>query len=342
MVYAPLAQGGLSNRISSDARRTTRVLVVGELNVDIVAAGLLRPPRLGYEIEATSFDVVLGSASAIFACGVARLGNAVSFVAKVGRDAFGARCVRELRRRGIDTSAVMVDDRLRTGATLVMSTKRDRAMVTYAGAMAELREREVPRSAFASAAHLHLTSYDLQRALRPGFAKLLERAKRAGMTTSLDPNSSLTGRSRHDFMALLPWVDILLLNALEARQLTGQSSPRSALERLARRAPMVVVKLGARGALLAHLRRVHAARPIEVNAVDTTGAGDSFAAGFVSAFLHGLEPSLCLESGNVCGALSTRALGGTAAQAGARELARYLAAEKRRNIAAQSSQARSA
>ncbi len=85
----------------SKKRVAKGVVVIGELNIDIVAAGLSESPKMGAEILATDFQLTLGSASAIFACGVAKLGHEVTFISRVGRDDFGKFCMAALRQAGI-------------------------------------------------------------------------------------------------------------------------------------------------------------------------------------------------------------------------------------------------
>src|SRR5438445_9075249 len=106
----------------------SKIVVVGELNVDLVASGLESAPTLGSEILAGDFQVTLGSASAIFACGAAQLGNDVTFISSVGRDDFGDFCIDALQRKGISTAGVEQMTGQQTGVTLVMSTTSDRAL----------------------------------------------------------------------------------------------------------------------------------------------------------------------------------------------------------------------
>src|SRR4051812_18940301 len=110
------------------------VVVIGELNVDMVATGLAGPPLMGAEMMAADFELVLGSASAIFACGVAKLGHNVTFISQVGRDDFGEFCLNALRAAGVPTDNVLIDGGVKTGVTISLSTRRDRALVTYPGA----------------------------------------------------------------------------------------------------------------------------------------------------------------------------------------------------------------
>ncbi|HKY37338.1 MAG TPA: sugar kinase [Polyangiaceae bacterium] len=301
------------------------VLVIGELNVDIIAAGLEQPPQLGKELEAKSFEVVLGSASAIFASGMSKLGHPVAFVSKVGDDSFGQLCRQKLAALGVDTEWVQTSRGSVTGVTICLSTRKDRAQVTFPGAIAELSLSDVPRKAFEGFSHLHLSCYALQKRLRPDFPWLLATARRRGLTTSFDPNSTLRSGLRQQALGVLPHVDLLFLNEQEAAELSGKKSAAAAASQLSERAGRVVVKLGARGALSAQNGKLLSVPGRKVRVVDTTGAGDSFAAGYVAAFLGGGTDVECLTQGNACGALSTRGVGGTAAQAYREELIRFLA-----------------
>lgn len=305
------------------------VVAIGELNVDVIARGLGAAPELGRELIVPELELTLGSATAIFACGIRKLGHPVRFVARVGADLFGDTCVRALRDVGVDTKHVL-RGKVGTGVTLSLSAPEDRAQVTYLGAIAELREKDVPRDVFSGQAHLHLSSFELQSGLKPAFARLLSSARKQGLTTSLDPNSTLRGATAAAVERLLAHVDLLFLNELEARELSGERTPQRALARLAQRTRGVVIKLGARGAI-AMLDGVHAeSRGFRARAVDTTGAGDSFAAGFVSAFLVGETVAECLRQGNACGAASTERLGGTAGQLDRSGLRRMLAGKASR------------
>lgn len=308
--------------------RAPAVLAIGELNVDVVASGLRSAPELGRELIAPGLAVTLGSATAIFACQIRKLGHPVRFIARVGKDAFGDTCLRALKDAGIDTKGVLRGS-VGTGVTLSMSARNDRAQVTYLGAIAELCERDVPRNVFSGQKHLHLSSFELQRGLRPAFARLFRGARQHGLSTSFDPNSTLTGATRAAVLDLVQHVDLLFLNELEARELSGQRDLRRALALLARNTRGVIIKRGARGAL-ASLDGVQGeSRAFDARAIDTTGAGDSFAAGFVSAFLRGEALDECLREGNACGAASTEQLGGTTGQLDRAGLKRRLSAAAR-------------
>jgi sugar/nucleoside kinase (ribokinase family) len=306
------------------AQASGGVVVIGELNVDAVATGLTQEPKLGLEIIAADFQLALGSASAIFACGVAKLGHEVTFISLVGRDDFGEFCLAALRDAGVSTRHVVRDPAEKTGITLALSTRRDRALVTYLGAISALRYEHVRMNLLKGKSHLHLTSYFLQEGLRPSFPRIFGEARSMGLTTSFDPNSDPTSSWGEEIWDVLAHTDILFLNKAEALQLTRTRDARAALRALAARVPCAVIKLGPKGAVAARGGETASAPGFKVDALDTTGAGDTFAAGFVSAHLRGLPLEECLRAGNACGALSTLKAGGTANQPGPGELKRFL------------------
>ncbi|HEY1963929.1 MAG TPA: carbohydrate kinase family protein [Acidobacteriaceae bacterium] len=299
------------------------VLVVGELNVDIVLSGLASPPVLGGEVLAQGMSMVLGSASAIFASGVARLGHPVGFVGKTGDDDFGRFCRDALLHAGISTERLLLSSQP-TGATIVLSTPSDRALVTHLGAIADLGHDDLPQDLFAGFRHLHLTSYFLQHRLRPDFARLMREAKSAGLTVSFDPNSDPSQNWSPEIWEVIRAADVVFVNESEARALTGAASTSEALSRLAERTSCAVVKQGSAGATVVRGAETIHVDAFGVNVVDTTGAGDSFAAGFVHGMLTKRSLGDCLLLANAAGALSATGVGGTAAQPDLETLSAFL------------------
>ena len=299
------------------------VLVVGEVNVDIVLSGMASPPVLGSEVLAEEVRMVLGSASAIFASGIARLGHPVGFVSKTGDDDFGRFCRDELRNAGISTDRLLLSLRP-TGATIVLSARGDRALVTHLGAIADLGYGDLPANLFDGFRHLHLTSYFLQERLRPDFPRLIREAKAAGLTVSFDPNSDPSQGWSPEIWDVIRPVDIVFINEQEAQALTGTSKTPEAISILTERTACTVVKQGREGATAVRgAEKIHL-EAFRVNVVDTTGAGDSFAAGFVHGMLTKRPLRDCLLLANATGALSATGVGGTAAQPDRETLAGFL------------------
>jgi len=304
------------------------ILVIGELNVDIVATGLQGLPQQGSETIAADFALTLGSASGIFAAGISKLGHQVTFVSQVGTDQFGDFCISEIQAAGVSGDQIQRNARVKTGATMAFSGVRDRALVTYLGAIEDFSYQQLNMSILKGHRHLHMTSYFLQKGLRPSFAKIYRQAKEAGLTTSFDPNSDPTGSWSKTILGVLRHTDILFMNKREALQMTRAGSVQKALKILGDLVPCAVMKLGSRGATAIRGTEVARAPGFNIKAVDTTGAGDSFDAGFMSSYLRGAPLMECLRLGNACGALSTREPGGTAGQPDMRQLRRFLRSQK--------------
>jgi sugar/nucleoside kinase (ribokinase family) len=295
--------------------RPFAILVAGELNPDAIVVGPELTPEFG-QVETLAADgtLTVGSSGAIFACGCARLGLATSYVGTVGDDAGGRFVLTELERRGVDTTSCRVEEGRATGLTVVISRGEDRAILTAVGAMDALAAEDVTEEILATAEHLHVTSPALQPRLRAALPDLFARAHAAGLTTSLDPGWDPTGEWDTALADALESTDVLFPNAAEACRIAGTEDPEAALDALALRVPTVAVKLGADGAIAADPGgRARAAAPA-LALVDTTGAGDSFAAGFLRAGCAGLSLEERLRVAVACGSLSTGALGGVAAQ----------------------------
>ncbi len=289
------------------------LLIPGEINPDLILSGDVEPQFGQVEKLVESATLTIGSSSVITACGAARLGLKVAFIGVCGDDLFGHFMLEEMRKRGIDTSAVIVDPHRSTGLTVILNKGHDRAMLTYPGAIAALRAEDISDDLLRQARHLHVASYFLQEALRPGLPRLFERARSLGLTISLDTNWDPTG-DWSGVLDLLPLVNVFLPNEAEAKALTATENVEEAAERLQLKVETVAIKLGENGALgISQGKKIRVAS-IPVNVVDTVGAGDTFNAGFLYGYLHGWQLEKSLRLAVVCGALSTRAAGGTAAQ----------------------------
>ena len=291
-----------------------KILVIGELNVDIVATGLRSVPEMGAEILAERCELTLGSASAICAAGLAKLGHRVTFFSHVGQDYLGDFCLKALKQSGVSTRHVTRKVEEKTGVTIALSGKHDRALVTYAGAVATFKADSIDETMISKHDHLHLTSYYLQTGLRPSFAELFRQAKAAGLTTSFDPNSDPRDKWDRNIDSVLNYTDVLFVNEREAMKLTRSNTTDDALKTLGTKVSCAVVKRGVRGATAIQNEKLFNDRGFRIKAIDTTGAGDSFDAGFLSAYLRKAPLGECLRIGNACGALSAMSVGGTAGQ----------------------------
>jgi sugar/nucleoside kinase (ribokinase family) len=301
------------------------LLVLGDANPDLVLTGDVDPAFGQAERLVDEAHLTVGGSGAIVATGAARLGLRVGFCGVVGDDPFGRFLRDELDRRGVDVGGLLLDAARPTGVTVVLARPTDRAILTHAGTIADLRTDLIDPARLERARHVHVSSYFLQQSLAPELPALFERVRAGGATTSVDPNWDPSGRWDGGLRDLLGHIDVFLPNATEATRIAGIDELDDAVLALAERAGVVVAKAGADGALAAHGERLVRAAAPAIEALDSTGAGDAFDAGYLASMLAGdpLERSLAIA--NACGALSTRALGGVYAQPTMDEVLGYLA-----------------
>ena len=291
------------------------LVVVGDCNPDVLVLGGDVTPAFGQQEKLVEgIWMVVGGSAAITAVAAARLGLSVELVAAVGADPAGDFLLGQLHREGVGTAAVAVRDGMPTGMTVALSRGADRAILTAPGAVASLTVQDVPTTLLTMARHVHISSYFLlEHSLGPALAAMLAVARAAGAATSLDTNWDPAGKWGDDHLyASLAQTDVLLPNETEALRIAGEPTLQAAGSALAARGPRLVVKLGERGVLCVDGPVWHRAELPPVTPVDATGAGDCFNAGLISGLLRGLALPDAAALGCAVGALSTRAVGGTA------------------------------
>jgi sugar/nucleoside kinase (ribokinase family) len=289
------------------------ILVAGEINPDLLLTGDVAPEFGQVEKLVDTAALTVGSSSAIFACGAARLGLRVAFIGVCGDDLFGHFMFDEMQKRGVDVSHVIVRQGGQTGLSVILNRGTDRAILTYPGLISALLASDIPEALLQETRHLHIASYFLQTSLQPDLPDLFRRARAFGLTTSLDTNYD-PSESWAGFDELLSVTNVFLPNEKEALSLSKEKDVYAAAEWLGRKVETLGIKLGSQGALgvLSTQKATVASIPVEV--ADTVGAGDSFDSGFLYGYLNGwtLEKSLRLAC--VCGGLSTQSAGGTDGQ----------------------------
>jgi sugar/nucleoside kinase (ribokinase family) len=290
------------------------VTIAGELNLDLILYGLpeqLAPER---ELLADRMMLTLGSSSAIVAHNLAALGSRVGFQSRIGDDSLGQIALERLRQGGVDVSQVRIaPGAITTGLTVILHHEAWRNILTYSGTIAETSWQDLDLDYLADSRHFHFSSYYLQRALRPRVGELFQRLKANGLTISLDTNDDPDDRWDGDLKDVLRHVDVFLPNEREACKAAGTDNMEAAIRKLSEWVPLVVVKLGRKGAMAQRGGERFVSPSREVETVDTVGAGDSFDAGFLHQFVRGVDLQTCLASGNLAGALSTTRPGGTEA-----------------------------
>ena len=283
------------------------LLCAGEAFEDLIFVGLDRLPELGEEVKTDRFTATIGGGALITAVQAARLGMRTHLISALS-DAAVTRLKNErvhitnLRKRN-EPHAI----------TAALSTGDDRAFVTYNGVNAKLEERlmkafsRLPKAGIRTHLHFCFFPHDCRY-----WANQINRSRDRQLNRSFSWdfgwNEPLTNdRGLND---LIDALDFVFVNDAEARLYTGEPSLEAAIPHWRERKAITIVKLGDQGAAwLAPDRDIHVPAP-KVKAIDTTGAGDSFNAGFLVAWMNGKKPDQCLAAGNKVGAHSTRKAGG--------------------------------
>lgn len=310
-------QAPLENHSASDKK----LLVIGELNIDLILNDIQGFPSIGTEITAGEMNFTMGSSSAIMASNCASLGINTSFCGMLGADNFGRFIIQELQSRKVDTALIEQTPEAKTGITVVMNYQQDRANVTYCGAMDLLTPERIPWDRIKDFDHLHLSNFFLQKGIRNSVVEIFQRAKDAGLTTSLDMQWDPQEKWDFDYRTCLPLVDIFLPNEAELKALTGKEKINEAIDHVRPFINILALKRGDKGGRVVQGDSVIDAPPyLNKNFADAIGAGDSFNAGFIEKYLQNGRLNECLENANLIGSLSTTAPGGTGAFSSTEEI----------------------
>lgn len=276
------------------------------------------PPTIDRVLQdaETSPQVVPGGAACNTITGVARLGGNTRFMGKRGNDQFGDLFESGLSRHGVET--LLVKATTPTGRVLSLITPdSQRTMLTYLGASAEMVRDEIPPENFQGCAVALIEGYLVYN--RDLFAYAMQSAHQAGARIALDLASFTVVEENHqDLKSIVhQYVDILIANEDEARAFTGHKDEADALRALASQAHLAVLKLGARGSLIACGDQVITVPALgEGGVVDTTGAGDLWASGFLYGLLQGLPLDRCGRLASLCGYEVCRVVGASIPEEG--------------------------
>lgn len=289
------------------------LIVVGELNIDLILDQVNALPSLEKEVVCKQMNMTIGSSSAIMALNAAALGLKVKFIGKIGNDEFGITCLEALKNRGIQVEHVIRTNTDKTGLTCIYTQDRKRGMITYPGTMDTFTYNEIPLEVISTAKHLHLSSYYLQKGLKPDVPKLFKTAKDHGLTTSFDTNFDPEEVWGNEIFEVLKYVDIFFPNDTEAMSITKTSTVEDAVSVISAYCPVVVVTCGSKGVIGQYGDTSFKATGLKVDSKDAVGAGDTFNSGFLSKFLMGADVETCVTHGIHASAFSTTFIGGTEA-----------------------------
>ena len=227
-----------------------------------------------------------GGSAANVAVGASRLGVKTGFIGAIGFDTFGQVLLQELRNEGVDVNYVKVDTTQNSGLTIVAVNRHGQVkMFGFTGASDQIFPQDLNKSYISSAEHIHITGLSFNAAL-----SVANMAREAKITVSFDPGRLMSILGLERISPLLKSVDQILLNHEESKELTGKDDLDAAAKTLLKAGPkIVIIKRGADGVfgMTREIKFKVPAQPVDV--VDTTGAGDAFSAGFITAQLEGKD-----------------------------------------------------
>ena len=239
--------------------------------------------------------------------GLANLGVETGFVGKVGKDNLGRFFEKDLSENNI--TPILFHDLEETGRSIALISKdSERTMATFLGAADDLHEEDITSDIFNGYGIFHIEGYLVQN--RELMQKAMRLAKAGGLTVSIDMASfNVVGDNRDFFEEIIrEYVNIVLANESEAESLTGQKS-EAALSQMSSMADIAVVKLGKKGSLVKQGSEEHTIFIEKVNSIDTTGAGDLYAAGFLYGICMNQSLETCGKVGAILGAYITEVIG---------------------------------
>lgn len=282
-------------RVGTLVPTVVQLLSIGDANVELVFSPMEKMPRFGQEAISSNLSLRAAGSAANFAMCAASLGVKTGFAGRLAVDAFGEMVLKAFRDVNVDTRCLQLVEDSATGVTAaIVGEDGERGFITYPGTIAEL-QFEVLKDCLKTGTPprwVHLAGYHLLSSLRGKPAvQLLKLAQSRGATTSLDTGWDPHGWSDEAIDTVLDalrFVDVFFPNTDEVKALTKERSPRKGAEKLlGAGAPTLVVKMGAKGCLLATKQDQQMVVGFDIKVVDTTAAGDAFDAGFAASMISG-------------------------------------------------------
>ena len=293
------------------SRPPRAILCCGNISLDI-AVRSVDQFNWGTSTWVDSIQQNMGGNGSNTAYTLGMLGVPVRLLGMVGDDAAGERVLSILRSAAVDLEFVGRSKGPTTTTVCLVKPDGNRLFLQQLGSSAEVYPEpiEFTEPLLRDVSHFHQANVFSLPNMRQNAPESLRRARAGGLTTSLDTGWDVRGRWIKDVAACLPFLDLLFMNHDEARMLTGESDPEQAARRLQEKgATDVVIKLGAEGCAVFTAKASSRFPAYEIEAVDTTGAGDSFVAGFLAALSEGKSYAEAAGFANAVGAMSVQSLG---------------------------------
>ena len=265
------------------------VVGLGTCNADFI----MKVPRFveaDDEVDVEELLPSIGGSAANFAVGIARQGLNAGIMARMGKDHFGRLAVQKFRDEGVDTERLLHINEKTGMAFIAVDDHGERAMYTFMGANAKFYLEKKDIEYIKSSKILHITGM---------YKEVVEEASKHANFLSLNPGTLLSYYGLKTLDKIIKKANIIFLNKKEVKILTGLNFNEGAQVLVDMGVPIVVVTCGKSGATVYNENNVITFPTAVVEALDTTGAGDAFAAGFIASFVKGKNLEDCLKMGNI-------------------------------------------
>lgn len=300
------------------------VVTIGDVNIDIVVEGCDGKPEYGREMYVRDIVSDVGGGAAICALGTASLGLKTGLCGALGDDMYSRYLLSLLEKYFVKTEFVKIIPQKKAGISIALFGEKDRSFITYTGTNNLFDIDKLNADDFKCTRHIHITGYAGLKN-HDKYVKFVKAIRKNGVTVSGDVGWDPTGRWDESIYEYIKNLDIFFLNKTEALHYTRCADIQGALDKLSQYCGNVAIKLGPEGAVTKCGGEQACEPTYDSPVVDTTGAGDSFNAGYIYGFLSGADLSDRLKYGNACGTSSVSKKGGRLNFKSAAELNEFVA-----------------
>lgn len=254
--------------------------------------------RLQQKLKNLQSQIATGGSAANTASGIANMGIPTSYIGMVGNDELGRFYEQDMQKNNISTQ-IFRNNEMATGLALALvSPDGERTFATHLGAAVTLSAENIDSDLLFGFDYLHIEGYLISN--NELFDKILKSGKQAGCKISVDLASYNVVEENLEYLKeVCKGVHIIFANEDEARAFSGKQNPEEALEFISQYSDIAIVKIGAKGSLISHNGMVYRISETQRNKIDTTGAGDLYAGGFLAALCYGKDLQECGRWGSV-------------------------------------------
>ena len=299
----------------------SRLLVIGDVNIDIIIQGLETIPEMGQETFVDNIFMRVGGGAANTAIGLSKLECNTALCGALGDDSISRFVVGELQHAGIDLRYMAIHKDLPTGISVSISTGGDRLFISSAGASLMVNPDAISTAELKQFSHVHFSAWNPRQSLA-AYSETAKRAHKMGCTVSFDIGWTDGEWNRWELFDMLQETDVFFPNLIEARNIFGNMAECDELGSyfLKHVRDIVVITNGANGATAYGKNGEKYWDSYKANAIDAVGAGDAFNAGFLSAYVCGKPLQQCLSYGCAAGSVAVSRVGGGASAPSREEL----------------------